>query len=316
MFTIIGGDGKEYGPATVEQIRSWIGDGRANLDTQARRTGEDQWRRLGEFPEFNSTGELQPPTVDTAPVAPAMPRPSEAAAIDVADLIARAPKLDIFDCLKRGWDSGRAHFWPLLGVSLLVGLCVAFSGALPLIGILASLLLTGVFYGGLYFYCLKKVRGEPTEISEAFSGFSVCFVPLMLTTLVGSVLTAIGFICLILPGIYLMIAWLFSYLVVREKLLPFWDGLELSRKVVTAQWWRVFGLFLMFLLIACAFMAVPIALFIGGGLISQQGVTPIGIAMFILGGLWSAVAICVLIPFYMATWMHAYDDLFNPPPKA
>ena len=33
MYTIIGGDGKEYGPVTAEQIRSWIAAGRANLET-------------------------------------------------------------------------------------------------------------------------------------------------------------------------------------------------------------------------------------------------------------------------------------------
>jgi hypothetical protein len=41
MFIIIGGDGREYGPATVEQIRAWIAAGRANLETPAKRMGVD-----------------------------------------------------------------------------------------------------------------------------------------------------------------------------------------------------------------------------------------------------------------------------------
>ena len=40
MFTIIGGDGKEYGPVTLEQVRNWVADGRANHDTQAKRAGD------------------------------------------------------------------------------------------------------------------------------------------------------------------------------------------------------------------------------------------------------------------------------------
>lgn len=52
MFTIIGGDGKEYGPVSAAQIRSWIAAGRANLDTQAKAVGTDEWRRLGDFAEF------------------------------------------------------------------------------------------------------------------------------------------------------------------------------------------------------------------------------------------------------------------------
>ncbi len=62
MFTIIGGDGKEYGPATVEQIRAWISSGRANFETKAKSVGSDEWRRLGDFSEF-SDGAGAPPVV-------------------------------------------------------------------------------------------------------------------------------------------------------------------------------------------------------------------------------------------------------------
>lgn len=65
MFIIIGGDGKEYGPATAEQIRTWIAAGRANLDTRAKALGSEEWRRLGDYAEF------APP--DTPPVLPAVP---------------------------------------------------------------------------------------------------------------------------------------------------------------------------------------------------------------------------------------------------
>ncbi len=68
MFTIIGGDGKEYGPVTVEQIRAWIRGGRANLDTQAKAVGTDEWRRVGDFAEFSSP-EGAPPIMGAAPAA-------------------------------------------------------------------------------------------------------------------------------------------------------------------------------------------------------------------------------------------------------
>jgi uncharacterized RDD family membrane protein YckC len=67
MFTIIGGDGKEYGPVSVEQIRAWIAAGRANVETKARAAGTDEWRRLGDFAEFGATGAAAtPPLVDPA----------------------------------------------------------------------------------------------------------------------------------------------------------------------------------------------------------------------------------------------------------
>lgn len=70
MFTIIGGDGKEYGPVNADQVRAWIAGGRANLDTRAKVFGSDEWRRLGDFAEFATPGELVPPPV-AAPIAPA-----------------------------------------------------------------------------------------------------------------------------------------------------------------------------------------------------------------------------------------------------
>jgi uncharacterized RDD family membrane protein YckC len=62
MFTIIGGDGKEYGPATTEQIRAWLAAGRANLDTKAKAAGSDEWRRLGDYAEF-AAAEGAPPVL-------------------------------------------------------------------------------------------------------------------------------------------------------------------------------------------------------------------------------------------------------------
>jgi len=56
MFTIIGGDGKEYGPVTTDQVRNWIATGRANLETKAKAVGSEEWRRLGDFAEFGGSG--------------------------------------------------------------------------------------------------------------------------------------------------------------------------------------------------------------------------------------------------------------------
>ena len=68
MFIIIGGDGKEYGPVTVDQVRVWLNAGRANLETRAKALGTDEWRRLGDFAEFAGPGEAPP--VMATPVNP------------------------------------------------------------------------------------------------------------------------------------------------------------------------------------------------------------------------------------------------------
>lgn len=77
MYTIIGGDGKEYGPATTAQVRTWLGAGRANLDTKAKALGSDEWRRLGDYAEFAAPGTVPPalprPAVNEEPIPGALP---------------------------------------------------------------------------------------------------------------------------------------------------------------------------------------------------------------------------------------------------
>ena len=51
-YTIIGGDQKQYGPVTAEQLREWIPDGRVNAQTQVKAEGDAEWRPLSAFPEF------------------------------------------------------------------------------------------------------------------------------------------------------------------------------------------------------------------------------------------------------------------------
>jgi len=67
MFTIIGGDGKEYGPVSVEQVREWLASGRANLDTRAKHIGYEQWKRLGDFDEFAPQPLSAPPMIEGSP---------------------------------------------------------------------------------------------------------------------------------------------------------------------------------------------------------------------------------------------------------
>ena len=65
MYRIIGADGREYGPATADQVRAWITEGRVNAQTRALAEGTAQWKPLAEYPEF------APMLVRTTPPLPA-----------------------------------------------------------------------------------------------------------------------------------------------------------------------------------------------------------------------------------------------------
>lgn len=94
MFTILGADGKEYGPVTATKIAEWIAGGRANLATKARRAGDAEWQTLGDFVEFNPAA-TPPPLPAETPVASAAPTPVIPAA-DEPELADRGVRLGAF----------------------------------------------------------------------------------------------------------------------------------------------------------------------------------------------------------------------------
>ncbi len=59
----------------------------------------------------------------------------------------------------------------------------------------------------------------------------------------------LGFLLLILPGIYLVVAYMLAIPLAAEKNLNSWKALEVSRKAITHKWFKTFGLFLMIWLI-------------------------------------------------------------------
>lgn len=61
MYKIIGADGKEYGPVTIEQLRQWLSEGRVNLQTRVLAEGTTDWKNLGEVPELSGIMPAAPP---------------------------------------------------------------------------------------------------------------------------------------------------------------------------------------------------------------------------------------------------------------
>jgi len=64
-YTVLGGDGNQYGPVTAEQLRGWARDGRIASDTQIWRSDSPAWVAASALPELGLA----------APVAAAIPAP-------------------------------------------------------------------------------------------------------------------------------------------------------------------------------------------------------------------------------------------------
>src|SRR5581483_520876 len=51
-YTIIGGDGKQYGPVSGDDLRKWISEGRVNGQTMVKSETDPDFHPLSTFPEF------------------------------------------------------------------------------------------------------------------------------------------------------------------------------------------------------------------------------------------------------------------------
>src|SRR5260370_23171436 len=70
MYRIIGADGREYGLISLDQLRQWVAEGRANAQTKVLLEGTTDWKLLTEFPEFSATlATTVVPTVAPGPFA-------------------------------------------------------------------------------------------------------------------------------------------------------------------------------------------------------------------------------------------------------
>jgi hypothetical protein len=68
LYKIIGGDQKEYGLVSAEDMRRWIAEGRLGAQTLAKVEGDEEFRPLGGFPEFADVFAPPPAMPGTLPL--------------------------------------------------------------------------------------------------------------------------------------------------------------------------------------------------------------------------------------------------------
>jgi hypothetical protein len=71
-YKIIGGDQKQYGPVSAEDLRKWIAEGRLNTQSLVQIEGETAWKPLAAFPEL---AEALAGAAAKPPLAQAFPSP-------------------------------------------------------------------------------------------------------------------------------------------------------------------------------------------------------------------------------------------------
>jgi hypothetical protein len=243
-------------------------------------------------------------------------------------------------CLSRAIALVKSRFWLCVGTTFVLYIVMAAAGAIPCLGILASMVVNGPVIGGLYWFFLKLIREGDATIGDGFTGFNREFVQLMLCTIVSTVamgvffvpvgilaavvgnqnpdampaIVVIAYLVAVIPVIYFGIAWLFAPALIIDKGFRFWPAMEVSRRVVNMHWFRVFALPLVIGLIMAGvmlvFVAMIAALGVAGGAAGDSGSTTSGIAMSLML-IPMFLAVFFLMPVFFAAISYAYEDIFG-----
>ena len=128
--------------------------------------------------------------------------------------------------------------------TILVGVSCVFLG-ITVIGLLAI----PAVIGGYVESMIRMARGEKVGIGDFFkTGFNR-FGTLLGASILSFLGIVIGFIFLIIPGIYLMIRWYFLYQVIVDRDASVFESFKQSADMVTGQFWIILTLVILIVVI-------------------------------------------------------------------
>ena len=254
LFWVLGDDGLAYGPVPRETLVEWVAEGRIHEDTLVRRGG-GSFRAAPLHPEM---AELFP-GVDGAGSdgGAGVPPPRSAGPAPGA---ARIPAT---------FDIGAffSEAWRILTIEdiALVGLVAFLVHAVPHVTAWGSLLVFvvgGAVWVGVWRSILLRLEGRPIRFGEMFSGFDR-FGAAFVASLVMIVLITVGLFFLLVPGILLAILWMFTYPVLGETRVGFWEAMDRSAALTSGYRWELFLMALVAgLLLFAGFLALGIGFFV------------------------------------------------------
>jgi uncharacterized membrane protein len=238
QYFVVAADGKEYGPADLETLRQWVREGRVVKATHIRK-GSGGTTFAGKLPELLDLFPPKEPATDasTPPALPSVPA------------VALPAEFLVWEFIGAGWNLVKPH-WLVLGAMFLIqgliggvpNLFVHFSGSA------LQFIIGGPIMVGIWRALLGVVAGRKPDIAMMFQGFDR-FLDAFLAYLVIATLTLLGLVCLIVPGIILAIMWMFTFPVIAETGLGFWEAMRESARLTEGYRLRLFLLALACILI-------------------------------------------------------------------
>ncbi len=183
-------------------------------------------------------------------------------------ILAYGYRLDLGQILSEGWRLFTADIGGFIGFTIVAGL-IAIGLALTLVGMLFYMPL----FAGFWVVPFFMLKGRPHVFGDFFGGFRQTG-QLLLLGLVMGLLVFVGTLLLIIPGIYLAIAWTWAMGLVIDRKMGFWEAMSVSMKVVNKNFWET----LLLVLVIAVINSLGSAVFVG-----SLVTIPLGICMLVAG---------------------------------
>jgi len=123
-----------------------------------------------------------------------------------------------------------------------------------------SLTIALVITVGTMMLPVRRAAGLPVSVGTVFNYLDLWVAALLMGVLMFT-LVAVGFVLLIIPGIYLGVAFCMAYPLLGDRRLGAWTALDTSRKAIGHKWFKVFGTFFVASLIVLVTAVLIIPLF-------------------------------------------------------
>lgn len=186
----------------------------------------------------------------------------------IEEAIANNYDFSIGDVISRAWaqvNGTKLNFFfgvlVMIAINVVIEIVLAFfpekvAGSLSFF----ISIITNCFAAGFVVIALKHLRGQAINFGQDFFSIMSIFNVLIIAGFLTTLLTLVGMILLIIPGIYLAVGYyLTNWILVDNPGTSAWQAMEASRKIITKQWFKVFGLGIC-LGIIVAISAIPLGI--------------------------------------------------------
>ncbi|MFH1499338.1 MAG: DUF4339 domain-containing protein, partial [Verrucomicrobiota bacterium] len=172
------------GPVDTVTFSGLVNNGTITPATLVWRTGMAEWQPWSVVAPSvadelvsaagTSTGGGEAPSVETP--WPGQPAANNDDGLPMEELWARIQARGYHtsagSCIRRGWEALKVNYWGALGTTLLFMLVSGVAQQIPILGLAAVFIVTPQVTAGIWWYFLRRSRGEDATVGDLFAGFS------------------------------------------------------------------------------------------------------------------------------------------------